>query len=97
MPLVNVWGPRAVFSLSVVTKDWKYINWPYDEGKFTRTEELYHLAKDALELKNVFGESKQPLEEMRRLYDGYVAMWKREAVSYHRYAEFGDFFERSSR
>ena len=25
--LINVWGPRAVYSLSVVTRDWKFIFW----------------------------------------------------------------------
>lgn len=34
LPLINVWGPRPVFSLSVVTKNWKYIFWPYSEGDF---------------------------------------------------------------
>ena len=97
LALVNVWGPRPVHSLAVVTKEWKYIHWPYKEEKFKQTEELYHIAKDPLELKNLASEksSDQSKEAMRILYDNYVAMWKREAVPYHRYAEFGDFFERT--
>ena len=99
LALVNVWGPRPVHSLSVVTKARKYIYWPYAEGKFKPTEELYHIAEDPVELKNLATNKtkEKGLEAMRTLYDGYVAQWKKESVPYHRYAEFGDFFERSHR
>lgn len=97
LPLVNVWGPRKVFSLSVVTSVWKYINWPYADADFQRAEELYNLAMDPLELKNLSkrADASQELQRMRRHYDHYVATWKREAAPYHGYAELGDFFDRT--
>jgi arylsulfatase A-like enzyme len=97
LPLINVWGPRPVFSLSVVTKDWKYIFWPYSKDEFKPTEELYHLAKDPLELTNLSQQkvAKEDLLRMHQLYDTDVAAWKREAVPYNKYAELADFFEQS--
>lgn len=96
LPLMNVWGPRAVHSLSVVTKDWKYIYWPYAKQGFEPTEELYHISDDALELSNMVTNSSvgDDLTRMRRLYDAYVTRWKRDAVPYHRYREQGQFFAR---
>lgn len=97
LPLINVWGPRPVFSLSVVTKDWKYIFWPYSRDEFEPTEELYQLAKDPQELTNLAGQTaaKDDRSRMRRLYDNYVTAWKREVVPYNKYSELGDFFARS--
>jgi arylsulfatase A-like enzyme len=94
--LVNVWGPRALFSLSVVTPKWKYVRWPYSERQFKPTDELYDMVKDRLELRNLASSKEHtgPLSQMRSRYDQYVAMWKREAVAYNNYAELGDFFER---
>ena len=43
LTLINVWGPKPVHSLAVVTANWKYINWPYDTSEFKRTEELYDM------------------------------------------------------
>lgn len=93
LPLINVWGPRAVHSLSVVTPSRKYIFWPYGGEGFTPTEELYHLDRDPLELEPT-SQSDPALPEMRKLYDQAVEKWKREAVPYHRYQEGGRFFDR---
>lgn len=97
LPLINVWDPKPVFSLSVVTKDWKYINWPYDKDDFVPTEELYHLAEDPLELDNVVAQTtaKKQLSELRATYDRYVDTWNRDAVKYHNYAELANFFRRN--
>ena len=96
LPLINVWGPKPCYSLSVVTKDWKYIFWPYAQKKFEPTEELYDMQDDRLELRNRSADAtaSEALEEMRVLYKSAIAAWKRDAVPYHRYAELGDFFER---
>lgn len=96
LPLINVWGPKAVHSYGVVTADWKYIYWPYEEGSFEPTEELFFIREDALELIN---ELENPahssdLEKMRQRYDGAVESWKQKAVPYHNYAPFGDLFQR---
>lgn len=96
LPLINVWGPKPVYSLSVVTATEKYINWPYSKDEFTPTEELYNIELDPLEITNRIAMKSDTgrLDELRRIYDGYVAAWKKDAVPYHRYAELGDFFER---
>ena len=50
--LINVWGHPATHALAVVTKDMKYIHWPYAAEGFESTDELYHLSKDPHELVN---------------------------------------------
>ena len=93
LPLINVWGPKATHSLAVVTQDQKYVFWPYGDAGFTPTEEIYDLANDPLESKNAF--SNGTAEPLRRLYDQAVQRWKAQAVPYHRYQEFGTFFDRT--
>ncbi len=97
LPLINVWGPKAAHSLAVVTKDWKFIHWPYDVGEFEPTDELYHTSADPLELTNLVGEQRAAgdFKRMADLYDRWVADWKKNAVDYHNYQPFGDIFERS--
>lgn len=97
--LINVWGPKPVYSLSVVTRDWKYIYWPYSEGEYKPTEELYHLSDDPLELKNVVADpaDREAAEAMRSHYDAAVANWRKTAVDYHGYQFGGEFFERSEK
>ncbi|MEZ5302955.1 MAG: sulfatase [Verrucomicrobiales bacterium] len=95
LPLINVWGPAKVHSLAVVTREKKFIYWPYGGDGFTPTEELYDLAEDRLELKNLAAVGGSGLGEMRALYDEAVAHWKREAVPYHGYQVFGKIFDRA--
>ncbi|MBC8353634.1 MAG: sulfatase [Planctomycetes bacterium] len=99
LPLINVWGPKEVHSLAVVTKDWKYIYWPYDTGDFQPTEELYDTGRDPLELKNLVGNrsSRTNLRRMRDVYDITVANWRERAVEYHGYREFVAVFDRRAR
>jgi len=94
LALVNVWGPVAVHSLSVVTKDWKYIYWPYAAKDFTATEELYNTRSDPLELKNQASNA-AALTELRRVYDRELQAWKSGAVSRHGYKEYGVIFDRN--
>jgi arylsulfatase A-like enzyme len=96
LTLINVWGPAAVHSLSVVTKDHKYIFWSYAEGDFTETEELYHTTGDPLELHNLTHKDgyADEAKKMRETYDKAVAHWKAHAVSYHGYRQFGTIFDR---
>ena len=96
LPLINVWGPEPAHSLAVVTRDWKYIHWPYDQGDFKPTEELYETQHDPLELTNLAAvdSAAADLARMRTLYDAAVDDWKRSAVPYHNYQKFGDFFAR---
>jgi arylsulfatase A-like enzyme len=96
LPLINVWGPKQAHSLSVVTKDWKLIRWPYDGEGFEPTEELYCTAVDPLELTNLIADSSASAdrERMRAIYSAAVANWRAEAVPYHNYRRFGDLFDR---
>jgi len=93
LPLINVWGPEQVHSLAVVTKDWKYIYWPYAGKGFTATEEIYHTAEDPLELVNRATDP-APAKTLRQRYDATVADWKASAVDYHGYSRFGILFNR---
>ncbi len=97
LPLTNVWGPKAVHSFSVVTKDWKYVYWPYAEGELEATDELYHLSKDRLELYNVIedSDSEETLATMRQTYDQAVNHWKKNSVPYHGYVQYGTIFDRN--
>jgi arylsulfatase A-like enzyme len=97
LPLINVWGPSPVHSLSVVTRDWKYVFWSYGAGEFVPQEELYNTQTDPLELSNVIHDSDtdQVLSELHQIYDEAVAAWRRDAVPYHRYREFGVVFDRT--
>jgi arylsulfatase A-like enzyme len=96
LPLINVWGPKEVHSLAVVTRDWKYIYWPYDKGDFKPTEELYDIENDRLELTNLAAieSAAGDLIRMRAIYDAAVKDWKQSAVPYHNYQEFGEIFAR---
>ncbi len=97
LPLINVWGSPAAHSLAVVTKDEKYIYWPWAEGEFKATEELYLTGRDPLELKNEVKNPEQArtLKEMRKRYDGVVERWKAEAVKHNDYERFGVLFDRN--
>ena len=97
LPLINVWGPKEVHSLGVVTADWKYVYWPFADGDFEATEELYHMSQDRLELTNAALEpaNAEALAQMRTEYDKIVQHWKDNAVTYHNYQPFGQMFDRN--
>lgn len=96
LTLINVWGPKEVHSLSVVTQDWKYVLWNYSEKGFEPAEELFHLRRDPLELVNEAAnpEYREAMDSMRGLYDAAVDTWEAEAVPYHDYQRFADVFRR---
>lgn len=97
LPLINVWGPAATHSLAVVTKDTKYIYWPWADEGFEATEEMYHIADDPLEMTNLAPSDgyANVLKEMRELYDGMLGTWKAECVPYHGYQKYGVIFDRT--
>ena len=92
--LINVWGPKAAHSYGVVTKDYKYLYWPYESGEFEPTEELYHLAKDPHELTNLAPQKGKDLKKMRSRYDDAVKAWRHDGVDYNGYQPYGDIFDR---
>ena len=83
-------GTRALTSYSIAC-------WNFAAEGFEETEELFHLAKDPSELTNAAEnpEYATKLAEMRTTYDQAVDHWKKNAVPYHRYQEFGTIFDRS--
>jgi len=96
LQLINVWGPEACHSLSVLTEHHKYIYWPWETGDFEPTEELYNITRDPLELKNLsdMKEDVSTMKRLRKVYDQDVADWKKRAVDRHGYAPYGDIFDR---
>jgi arylsulfatase A-like enzyme len=96
--LINVWGHPATHALAVVTKDMKYIHWPYAAEGFEATDELYHLSKDPLELINRADnpEYATAMKQMRQQYDGQLASWTNQAVSYNKYQAYSTVFDRTA-
>ena len=96
LPLINVWGPKECHSLGVVTRDGKFIYWPYEKGDLVPTEEYYHLASDPHELRNAIEDPAraEAVERMIKRYDQQVEHWKKNAVPYHDYQPFAELFKR---
>ena len=97
LPLINVWGPAEVHSLAVVTRETKYIYWPWSGKGFEPVEELYDTEEDPLELENLARHPEKHgelLQRMRRSYDSFVRQWQQDAVPYHNYKPFAVFFDR---
>jgi len=96
LQLINAWGPLVAQSLAVLTKDWKYIYWPYGADEFVPTEELYKVSEDRLELLNRVQKNQPPevLQDMRKRYDAAVSDWREDAVPFNRYDGYADFYDR---
>lgn len=96
--LMNMWGNDEIQSMSVVSKDWKYIYWQYEDDQMNPTEELYHIGKDRLEMSNKVkdGSSKMQLHKMRSLYDLQLDKLKKEATKDHLYQKYAVLFDRNS-
>lgn len=97
LPLINVWGPREVHSLAIVTSAYKYIYWPYAEGDLSATEELYDMENDRLELHQLAGLADQAplLATARKTYAKALSAWQTHAVDFHDYQQFGVIFDPS--
>ncbi|MBT7981058.1 MAG: sulfatase [Akkermansiaceae bacterium] len=91
--LMNCWGPEAAQSLSVVTRDWKYIYWYYGH-EMNPTEELFDMRKDKLELFNTANDpqQKKALQLMRSHYDNAVSSIKNKGAPTHKV--YGKLFDR---
>ncbi|ANQ51898.1 sulfatase [Flammeovirga sp. MY04] len=98
IPLMNFFGNDEIQEMSVVSKDWKYIYWQYEDERMQPTEELYYVGKDRLEMENVISEKKyqKQLQIMRKRYDEQVEQLKQNAVPYHDYQKYGVLFDRQS-
>ncbi len=96
LALINVWGKAPTHTIGVVTKDMKFLHWAYAASGFEVTEELYHLGRDPLELTNlsVNPEYGPMLQQMRKVYDRHLSDWKKHAVPYNSYQQYGTIFDR---
>lgn len=93
--IIQAWGESAAQCLSLVRGQYKYLYWYYGEG-MEPVEELYDLKADCAEMKNLAGVegNEESLMEMRSIYDRYLEQWKQECDAQHRYAEYGQLFDR---
>lgn len=96
--LLNMWGNPQIHAMAIVSRDYKYIFWHYETDEQGSSDELFHLAKDRLEMTNVVGDSAHAdaLKTMRRRYDRQVKHIKVHAVDYHDYRKYGVLFDRSA-
>ncbi len=96
--LMNLWGNNEIQELAVVTRDWKYIYWSYESKTMRPTEELFHVGKDRLEMKNLAGDTKHAakLKEMRTLYDAHFRHLKQHAVDFNDYGKYKVLFDRNA-
>lgn len=97
LAFINVFGPDATKSLTVVTKDVKYTYWWYGNDEMEPTEELFHIGKDPLEMTNLATnpEAASLLNVMRKKYDSELSQWKTEAIPGSRYQTYPALFDRS--
>lgn len=96
LPLMQLFGSAPTLSLAVVSEDWKYIYWAYEDDGMEAVEELFLNSKDPREMTNLAAdpESRQQLEEMRSAYDAQLVHWKGNALNYNDYAQYADVFNR---
>jgi hypothetical protein len=82
-----------------MTKQYKYIYWPWEKDNFKPTEELYDIPRDPLELVNMAAlplrEANVPvLDQMQEIYAEAVGDWTAKAFHKHGYSEYGPIFNR---
>lgn len=97
LALMNFWGPAAVHSFGVVTRDWKYVHWNYAQKGMKPADELFDMRRDKLELENAAlnPERAPELKAMRAIYDREVeAIGERAARP--AYAKYGQRFNRNT-
>jgi arylsulfatase A-like enzyme len=106
LPLFNFWGQQSAQSMAVVSSEWKYIYWYYGGGARKRstadgmkpTEELFHLAKDRIEMANVASDSQlaAQLAAARNAYDAELAAMKAKVIKGHGHEPYPVLFDRTS-
>ena len=97
LAFMNMFGPGATHSLTVISNNWKYTYWWYGDKTMEPSEELFDLTGDPLEMNNLAVDSDAAgvLEEMRTRYDQQLHHWKSEAVPHNNYAQYSKVFDRS--
>jgi len=99
LPIIQVWGPKATHSLTVIDNQYKYIYWYYkdEEKNIQPTEELFDITNDKYEMINLANNAEytEQLEKMRKLYDEQLQHWKNESVDYNGYKKYSSLFSRN--
>lgn len=96
LPIIQAFGEEATRCLAVVKDEYKYVYWFYAGDKMRPIEELFHLAKDPMEMNNLAknSEYEAQLKAMRKVYDEQVTVWNEESLAYNGYKEYGTLFDR---
>ncbi len=94
--LMNMWGNAGIHTFAVVTRDWKYIYWPYTNDQMQPTEELFHVANDRMESKNLstVAAHADDLKRMRAVYDEHHTHMRHYVTKFNKYTLFVPLFDR---
>jgi len=94
--IMNTYPHPATTSLSIVSGDFKYTYWWYEDEKTKAAEELFNLEDDPGELTNLVASEidREALEAMRVKYDEQLKHWKDEGVKNPRYQRYVTLFDR---
>ncbi|MGY6649751.1 sulfatase family protein [Wenyingzhuangia sp. IMCC45574] len=94
--LTNMWGNDEIQEMAVVTKDWKYIYWQYENDAMKPTEELFYIGKDRLELENQLQNKSynKQLKKMRKVYDAQYRHLVTNVIDYNKYEKYITLFDR---
>lgn len=97
--LTNMWGNDEIQEMAVVTKDWKYIFWQYEDQRMQPVEELFHVGNDRLEMKNLATETQYAaqLKHMRKLYKKHYKTMVNDLAPYNNYQQYKIFFNPKSK
>lgn len=97
LALMNTFPPAPTTCLSVLSGDYKYTWWWFEDDEMKPCEELFDLREDPFELTNLAGieESKEVLAEMREKYDERLRRWEKEAVNRESYDRYAILFDRT--
>ncbi|WP_414661725.1 sulfatase family protein [Horticoccus sp. 23ND18S-11] len=97
LPLFNFWGAKSAQSMAIVVPGWKYIHWYYGGDGMKPTDELFDLANDPYELKNLASDSRHAatLTTLRRHYDAELAALTSRVIAGHSYESYPLLFNRT--
>lgn len=97
VPLINVWGPKQVHSLGIVTREGKYVYWPFAADGFQAAEEVFDMRGDRLETQNVIADphSQAMVQKLREYYQSNLNNWRNHGVPFHGYQRFAVIFDPS--
>lgn len=95
LPLLNTEGPISAQCMAIVSHDFKYIYWPFEEDT-TASEELYDRHDDALEMCNLATGNGYPdkMDHYRDTYDLRLKHWASTGIKNDAYMYYPSIFNR---